>query len=252
MDFNLLEEIGLKKIKLSLSRPFNYFIKALMAGMYLGVALMLANTAYALFYHFDPYLGKFAYAAFFGLAFTLVVFLNGELFTGNTLPTIMPFFSKKVKLMDVLKGWTLAYVGNAIGVALIAFLFIQSHVWTKDLSPIITSVVDVKTSIPWGDLLIRAILCNFIVTLASYSSYKLQNEVAKIMVIFLLVIAFVLPGFEHSIANIGSFTLGISIGMTHLGLQMLLNVFIATIGNIIGGSIMLGLPIFAMFHPLEK
>lgn len=38
MDFNLLEEIGLKKIKLSLSRPFNYFIKALMAGMYLGVA----------------------------------------------------------------------------------------------------------------------------------------------------------------------------------------------------------------------
>ena len=124
--------------------------------------------------------------------------------------------------------------------------------WTKDLSPIITSVVDVKTSIPWGDLLIRAILCNFIVTLASYSSYKLQNEVAKIMVIFLLVIAFVLPGFEHSIANIGSFTLGISIGMTHLGLQMLLNVFIATIGNIIGGSIMLGLPIFAMFHPLEK
>ena len=112
MDFNLLEEIGLKKIKLSLSRPFNYFIKALMAGMYLGVALMLANTAYALFYHFDPYLGKFAYAAFFGLAFTLVVFLNGELFTGNTLPTIMPFFSKKVKLMDVLKGWTLALLSR--------------------------------------------------------------------------------------------------------------------------------------------
>ena len=252
MDFKMLEEIGLKKTNLSLNKPFNYFIKALMAGMYLGVALILANTAYALFYHFDPYLGKFAYAGFFGLAFTLVVFLNGELFTGNTLTTILPYYTKKSKLSDVLKGWTLSYAGNALGVALIAFLFVQSHVWTKDLMPIITDIVDIKTHIVWSDLLVRAILCNFIVTLASYASYKLQNEVAKIMVIFLLVIAFVLPGFEHSIANVGSFTLGLSIGITNLGFQMLFNIFIATIGNIIGGSIMLALPVFAMFHPIEQ
>ena len=66
----------------------------------------------------------------------------------------------------------------------------------------------------------------------------------------IIVMTFVLPGFEHSIANMGTFSmtftaLGTGISWSGVWLHMLLS----TLGNIIGGSILLGLPIYLMIRP---
>ena len=67
------------------------------------------------------------------------------------------------------------------------------------------------------------------------------------------VMAFVLPGFDHCIANAGLFAMGIvqlgsSINWALLPLHML----VSTLGNIVGGSILLAVPIYIMFRTPKK
>ena len=79
---------------------------------------------------------------------------------------------------------------------------------------------------------------------------KLKEETAKTFIMMIIVMTFVLPGFEHSIANMGTFSmtftaLGTGISWSGVWLHMLLS----TLGNIIGGSILLVLPIYLMIRP---
>lgn len=126
MDLELLEEAGLKKIKSTKNEPFIYFLKAIMAGFYLGVASILSYSLGSVASVIDPMLGKIMFAVLFGLAFILVVFLNAELFTGNCLTTIIPVYTKKLKFREILPNWVICYIGNFIGASFIGSLFILS------------------------------------------------------------------------------------------------------------------------------
>ena len=91
------------------------------------------------------------------------------------------------------------------------------------------------------------------VCIAAYSGIKIKDETARLIVIMVFVMAFVLPGFEHCIANAGIFTMGITqlgnaVDWTMLPLHML----ISTIGNIIGGSVLLAVPIYIMFREAQS
>ncbi|MEI3327913.1 MAG: formate/nitrite transporter family protein [Thomasclavelia sp.] len=67
---------------------------------------------------------------------------------------------------------------------------------------------------------------------------KMQDDTAKTIIMMIVVMAFVLPGFEHSIANMGYFTLGITGLGTSFDWSLLpLHMLIATLGNIVGGNI---------------
>ena len=117
----------------------------------------------------------------------------------------------------------------------------------------LANVVSNKLSFDGLELFIKGILCNFIVCAAAFVGMKLKEEMAKTFIMMIIVMTFVLPGFEHSIANMGTFSmtftaLGTSISWSGVGLHMLLS----TLGNIIGGSILLGLPIYLMIRPKKN
>lgn len=245
MDLEILEEAGLKKIKLSQDEPFKYFIKAIMAGFYLGIASILSYAMGSVASLIHPMLGKIAFASFFGLAFILVVFLNGELFTGNCLTTILPVYTKKIKFVSILPNWIICYFGNFIGASIIGALFILSGSLSHTLLDYLESALVFKLDFNITQLLIRAILCNFIVCIAAFVSLKIKDEAAKVIVLFVLIIAFVLPGFDHSIANMASFAMGVTaFGSTLNFTSIFMNLLISTFGNIIGGSILIAYPIY--------
>ncbi|MFQ7840194.1 MAG: formate/nitrite transporter family protein, partial [Thomasclavelia spiroformis] len=94
------------------------------------------------------------------------------------------------------------------------------------------------------------VLCNFIVCVGAYVGMKMQDDTAKTIIMMIVVMAFVLPGFEHSIANMGYFTLGITGLGTSFDWSLLpLHMLIATVGNIVGGGVLLGLPLYMMIKP---
>ena len=121
------------------------------------------------------------------------------------------------------------------------------------LTEYITTVVDGKLAFSAGQLFIKGVLCNFIVCVGAYVGMKMQDDTAKTIIMMLVVMAFVLPGFEHSIANMGNFTIGITaLGTSYDWSLVPLHMLISTAGNIIGGAVLLGVPLFMMIKPKKR
>ena len=99
-----------------------------------------------------------------------------------------------------------------------------------------------KMNAPFMELLFRGILCNILVCLAVWCSFKLKEETAKLIVIFWCLFAFITSGFEHSIANMSLLSIALMIPhpetVSMIGLAA--NLVPVTIGNIIGGAMFIG------------
>ena len=246
-DIENITKAGIGKIELAKANPFKFFMRSCMAGAYLAIAAILSFSLGALFQH-DVALSKTLVAGSFGIGLALIVFLGGELFTGNCFTTIMPVYTKRKKLTELVPAWVICYAGNCVGSAIICALFISSGALKDALTTYLTSSIAAKLNFDLIELFIKAILCNFIVCAGAYAGMKIQDSMTKLVFLVIIVMAFVLPGFEHCIANAGTFTMGLTLLGSSMDWSLLpLHMLIATIGNIIGGSVLIGLPVYLTF-----
>lgn len=245
-DVAVINELAKKKDTLSSNNPIKFTLRAIMAGFYLVVAIILSYTIGALTQKISVELSKVLTAMTFSIALALICFLGGELFTGNNLVMGISFFDKKIKLKGVLKVWTLSYLGNFIGSLIIGYIFIKSGSG-KDIFPeYLSGIVNTKVSMSIIELLFKGMLCNFIVCIASMCNIKMESEIGKMTAMFWLIFAFVLAGFEHSIANMGIFTISYFTLGSLPWIGILYNMFWVTIGNIIGGALLYGGTLYLM------
>ena len=91
-------------------------------------------------------------------------------------------------------------------------------------------------------LFFKGILCNILVCSGVLAAYKLKDDTAKLIILFLTLFAFVTSGFEHCIANMITFATCILSGATSVTLSgMAYNLFFVTLGNMVGGILFLGI-----------
>lgn len=245
MNRSTIIETGLKKYDMCCHQKGLFFLRSVMAGGYLGVATILSTTLGALLMDQNLVLSKFAMAASFGIGLVLIVMLGSELFTGNCFITMFLVYHRKVKLYHLLPMWSVCYLGNFIGIAVVCGLFLLSGSNAIEVHKYMASLMNAKLSFDWMQLMIKAILCNFIVCIAAYAGMKIQDDMTKLCIMVIVVMAFVLPGFEHSIANMGSFMMGaIALGNTQDWSLIPMHMLISTIGNMLGGGVLFALPLY--------
>lgn len=196
----------------------------------------------------------------FSLGLILVIVGGAELFTGDSL-MIVACASRRITIGSLLRAWSLVYAGNiagAIGTAALVFLAAQYEFAGGAVGKTALAIASTKAALPTGPLFLLAVLCNVLVCLAVWMSFGARSAADKIMVIVPPVTAFVAAGFEHSIANLYFLPLGIAI-KTWAGLEFwagigqsatdfphltiassLHNIVVATAGNLVGGSLMVG------------
>ena len=250
MSFEMLSNLGIKKYEMCRDEPGRFFARAIVAGLYLGLATVLSVTLGTLLFQSNLIASKIAVAASFGIGLVIIVILGSELFTGNCFTTMIPVYGKKLKFTQIIPMWIVCYIGNFIGIALICFLFVKSGSNHDLFVTYIESIVSGKLTFDVLELFIKGILCNFIVCVGAYVGMKMQDDTAKTIIMMIVVMAFVLPGFEHSIANMGYFTLGIrGLGTSFDWSLLPLHMLISTLGNIVGGGILLGFPLYMMIKP---
>ncbi|MBZ0262761.1 MAG: formate/nitrite transporter family protein [Hyphomicrobiales bacterium] len=196
----------------------------------------------------------------FSLGLILVIVSGAELFTGDSL-MIVACASRRITLFALLRAWSLVYVGNiagAVGTAALVFLAGQHGFDGGGVGKTALAVASAKSALPTVQLFFLALLCNVLVCLAVWMSFGARSTTDKIMVIVPPVAAFVAAGFEHSIANLYLLPYGLAlkawggpefwaaIGQSaaaypELTLASALhNIIVATIGNLAGGSLMVG------------
>jgi formate transporter len=196
----------------------------------------------------------------FSLGLILVIVGGAELFTGDSL-MIVACASQRITLRALLRAWSLVYVGNiagAMGTAALVFLAGQHGFNGGAVGKTALAVASAKSALPTLQLFFLAVLCNVLVCLAVWMSFGARSTTDKIMVIVPPVAAFVAAGFEHSIANLYLLPYGLALkawagpefwtaigqsAATYPELTLaaaLHNIAVATIGNLVGGSLMVG------------
>lgn len=223
-----------------------YFMRAVMAGFYIVVATILSNVSAAVLYSTYPQFGKLLGAFLFSIAIVLVVFLNGELFTGNNFVMAIGVYNKTVSVVDMIKVWIVSYIGNFAGAFLLSTMFVYSKASHAIMVDYYNSFIYTKISAGVPELLLRGILCNFLVCMAVLVGTKLKSESGKLIIMFCIIMSFVVAGFEHCIANMSTFSIGYML-LGNIGTASVIkSMLVVTIGNILGGAVLLGVPVQVM------
>ena len=174
-------------------------------------------------------------AAFFGVGLTIIVFTNTELFTSNNMYLTVSSAEGRTNWRQTVLLWTACYFGNLAGAILVPLL-LRCRL-TRQLPAdhaLFTGALH-KAHQAGSVIFVKGILANWIVCLAVRIALRCKEEVAKILILILVVFIFVYLGFEHSIANMGTFSMAILGGGTLTFADALHNLLYSTAGNIVGG-----------------
>ena len=233
------------KITLLQNNFLKYFVRAVMAGFFIVVAVIFSNVVGSVFSGAEePAWGKFLGALVFSIAVLLISLVGGELFTGNNLVMAFGAYDKRVSWGDAGRVWLVSYIGNFVGCLIFSLIFVLAG--ASGTADYFAGFIGNKLAIPAGQMFFRAILCNFFVCLGVLCGIKLKSEAAKFLMIVMCIAGFVFSGFEHCIANMGIFVIaaclvpGVSIG------AMVRSMVIVTLGNMVGGAILLAWPLRKM------
>lgn len=242
-DIETISKLSQKKARWAKEMPGKYLGRSVLTGFYIMVAIILSYTTGAILYPVAPEVAKVVVAATFCFAIAMIVFLSGELFTGNNLVMCVGMYEKKVKMSDSLRIWIYSFVGNSIGLIIFGYLFIKSGASLSAIQHYIEPIAQSKLELSVTQLVLRGMLCNFSVCLAYLCGLKMKSESGKFIMMFFSVFAFIIAGFEHSIANVGVFSVAyFALGAIPIML-VVRNLFWVVIGNLIGGGILLALPL---------
>ena len=224
-------------------RPFAYLLQGALAGAYVGVAVVLMLTAAGGFALENSPVTKLVQGLVFGVALTLVLAAGGELATSNMMTLTQGAIRKTISWRD--GGATLGFslVGNLVGAIAFGAMVHASGVVGPETAAgkMLASLIEAKGHESGSELFWRAVLCNMLVCLAIWSAVRLRSEVAKLIVIFWCLLAFITSGFEHVVANMTTFTLGILGGVPGGDvLEFARNLLFVGTGNLVGGALVVG------------
>ncbi len=240
-DIKKWAEASRGKVNLLNSNPVGYFIASMLAGFYVGFAICLIFTIQTLIPGAPT---KVIMGFCFSIALTLVVIAGAELFTGNNMVMTVGLSQKTIPLSGAIKLWTVCWIGNLAGSILCGALFVGGGFTAGDAAEVFTKAALAKTELAFLPLVFRGILCNILVCLAVWGSGRIADGGGKILYITLCLATFVIIGFEHSIANMTLFSIGLlaksTVPLTLAGAVH--NLVAVTLGNMIGGICFVGLP----------
>lgn len=238
------------KAKASLS-----WLSSLVLAFLAGAFIAFAAQGSTLIAHDPPSfgLGRLLTGTVFATGLMLVVMAGGELFTGNSL-MVVGLLDRAIRPRDLLRNWSVVYVGNFAGSLFMAFLMAWSGLWRLNggkVGALVISIATSKVSLDFGQAFVRGVLCNWLVCLAVWMAAGALSAAGKAVTIFFPIMLFVASGFEHSVANMYYVPAGIlamadptlsafassSASAPTWGSFLWKNLLPVTLGNIAGGAI---------------
>jgi nitrite transporter NirC len=218
----------------------SHLVRSLLAGMYVGAAIVLIFTIGGSVAKDSPGAVRLLMGVCFGGALTMVIFAGSELFTGSNLVLTLGVLTRKATVGDLASNWVWTWLGNLAGSVLLAGIVIRAG--TFDAEPVkgfVLGLVEKKMNLPPEQLFWRAVLANWLVCLGVWMAARVKSETARILLIWWCMFTFITSGFEHSIANMCGLMLGLLLphgeAITWGGYAY--NLGLATVGNVVGGAV---------------
>jgi formate transporter len=245
-------EAGVIKARLP---ALDLLVRAALAGAYLAFVTSMAFLVAA-------QTGQFIVGALlFPAGFALIVVLGLELLTGNlgVLPTAL--FAGKITWGAMLRNWGLVFLGNLAGSLVYAVLFWiaateAGHNSGGVIGDKLRALAVTKTTAyeAFGaagllTVFVKAVLCNWMVSLGSVMGLASTSTVGKILGAWLPIFIFVSQGFEHSVVNMFAIPVGMMLGASvTMSDWWLWNEIPVTLGNAVGAFIFTGGALYVTYR----
>ena len=250
------EESGVKRAS---TDPLTLLVLSVMAGAFVSFGAIFATTVSAGAAGMPYGVVRLLIGLVFSAGLIMVVIGGAELFTGNNI-IVMAWASGRVTTRALLINWVLSFAGNFFGAIATAALVFYSTQYTFGGGAVglaALSTANAKTSLTFVPALTLGIMCNAMVCLAVWMCFSARTNIDRVVTAIPPIAAFAAAGFEHCIANIYFIPMGLfikagaptsfwqAIGKTAADYPDLTwsnflvgNLIPVTIGNIIGGSIL--------------
>lgn len=251
-------EVGVRKAALG---AVPMFVLAILAGAFIALGAAFATTVSAGAAGVLPYgVVRLLAGLAFSLGLILVIVGGAELFTGNNL-LAMAWASRRISTAAVVRNWVIVYVGNLVGAVGTAVLVVAAGQYVfggGSVGAVALGTAATKVAYEPLQAFVLGILCNGLVCLAVWLTYSARTTTDRILAIVPPIAAFVAMGFEHSVANMYFIPAGLLVkafgsedfwtsieaapadyaGLDVAGLVG--NLVPVTLGNIVGGTILVG------------
>jgi formate/nitrite transporter len=194
----------------------------------------------------------------FPVGFVMLVLLGLELATGNFALLPIGYLSGGVRAVDVVRNWGWVYSGNLLGSVAYAVLFylaITSFGTSNGvaLGDQLRRAAQAKTlgyqtlgAAGWGTAFVKAILCNWMVTLGAMLALMSRSTIGKVVAMWLPIATFFAHGYEHSIVNMFVIPAGLFLGApVSVSNWWIWNQIPVTIGNLVSGALFTGVALYA-------
>lgn len=259
------EDAGVYK---ATKHPLTTFFLAITAGVFISIAFVFYITATTGTGAMPYGIAKLIGGICFSLGLMLVVVCGADLFTSTVL-IVVAKASGRITWMQLGRNWLTVYIGNLLGalffVALIWFAgehMVANGAWGLN----VLQTADHKMHHTFIEAVSLGTLANLMVCLAVWMSYSGRSLCDKMFAMILPVGMFVASGFEHSIANMFLIPMAIVIRdfaspefwqmagasaaqfpSLSVGDFIINNLIPVTIGNIIGGGLLVGLTYWVIY-----
>src|SRR4029077_19010074 len=249
----LQEAVQLVKRKSDL-RVRDMLIRGILAGAFLGYATSLVFVVSS--QGLPPIVG----AILFPVGFVMLVLLGLELVTGNFALLPAGVMAGTVRASKLLRNWGWVYLGNLIGSVLYAALFYLAITnWRTGnggaVADLLKQAAQKKTLAyvalcysGWGTAMVKAVFCNWMVTIGAMLAMVSKSTVGKITAMWLPIMTFFALGFEHSVVNMYVIPSGMMLGAPiSLGQAFLWNLLPVSLGNLLAGALLTGMALYATY-----
>ncbi|CAL5225938.1 g8733 [Coccomyxa viridis] len=209
----------------------------------------------------NPGVQKLLFGAFgvpFGLA--LIIICGADLFTANTCFMTAAYFEGKVKSWHLVKNWVAAFLGNLAGALFIVWLVDRTLLFREESQDPSFSgqgyaqeTAVERTSAPWGAMVVRGVLANWLMSLAYLQAMAAQDIIGRIVGVYLPSLAFEAIELNHVVVDMFLVPFGMKNGApVSVGQYIWRNMIPVAIGNTIAGCFFVALPYSILFGSLGE
>lgn len=237
-----LDYVKQSAIKKTTRSRLQMFLLAIFAGAAIGFGAIGSVLASGGFAESNYGLSKFIAGIVFPVGLIFVILCQLELFTSNCLMCV-GVADKKIKLNNMLTTLILVWVGNLIGALILSFITAKTNTLNAPAVHALSHANHARVAASSINIFLKAILANILVAGGAFSAYAAKDLAGKILTCWFFIMLFVILGYDHSIANMTYIPTSMMLG-DHITLwQAAHNIFMATLGNFMGGALV-GLGIY--------
>lgn len=274
-NYYLPSQIIENNLKAGVNKAGLKLYKMILMGFFAGMFIAIGAEGSSLAVHSIDNFGvaKTVAGCVFPVGLMMLSLIGAELFTGNCM-MISAVLDKRIRLVDMLKNWIVVYASNMLGAVTVAALVFGSGQYDSSnggLGAYTIKVAMGKTGMDFGKALMSGIMCNILVCVAVLMSAAAKDVIGKLFACFFPIMVFVISGFEHCVANMYYIPAGIMAatddgyvdkacelyGYTaeQVNSQLTIGHFLGsnllpvTIGNIIGGGVIVGIGLYIINKP---